>query len=88
MTCLSHDIKGILSLYETSFLSLEDEIIMHKTRDFESKHLKEHEKMNENNDVSLLVGHDLEIPLDWWMPRLEAQWFIDVYQIRHNKSED
>ena len=87
MTYLFHDINGILSLYEASFLSLENETIMDKARDFTSKYLKEYKKKNEDNDISLLVHHALEIPLHWRMPRLESRWFIDVYQRRHNKSE-
>ena len=82
-----HDIKGILSLYEVSFLSLEDEIIMDKARDITSKNLEEYEKKNEDNDISLLVSHALETPLHWRVPRLEARWFIEMYQRRHNKSE-
>ena len=87
MTCHFHDIKGVLSLYETSFLLVEDETIMDKVKDFTSKILEGYEKQNKDDDISLLVGHALEIPLHWRMQRLETRWFIDVYQRRHNKSE-
>ena len=58
-----HDIKAILSLYEALFLSLKDEIIMDKARDITSKFLERYEKKNNDNDMSLFIGHALEIPL-------------------------
>ncbi|XP_019155652.1 PREDICTED: (-)-alpha-terpineol synthase-like [Ipomoea nil] len=60
---LCEDTKGLLNLYESSFLSMEGETTLDLARDFSAKHLK----------------HALEMPLRWRMPRLEARRFIDSY---------
>lgn len=79
------DILGMLSLYEASFLLLEGETILEETRDFTSKHLQEFVKNNkEENYLSILVGHALEVPLHWRVPRVEARWFTDL--CRNNKK--
>ncbi|KAK4276029.1 hypothetical protein QN277_019025 [Acacia crassicarpa] len=84
---LSVDIMGMLSLYEASFLSMEGEIILDEARNFSSTYLKEFVHENkEDNEISLLVNHALEIPLHWRIARLEARWFIDVYERRQNMS--
>ncbi|KAK4276123.1 hypothetical protein QN277_019112 [Acacia crassicarpa] len=81
------DIKGMLSLYEASFLSMEGEIIMDEARDFSSNYLKEFVYQNEeDNETSLLVSHALELPQEWRISRLEARWFMDVYERRQNMS--
>ncbi|KAK4276127.1 hypothetical protein QN277_019115 [Acacia crassicarpa] len=84
---LSVDIMGMLSLYEASFLSMEGEIILDEARNFSSTYLKEFVHENkEDNEISLLINHALEIPLHWRIKRLEARWFIDVYERRQNMS--
>ncbi|XP_028772656.1 terpene synthase 10 [Neltuma alba] len=84
---LSGDSKGILSLYEASFHSVEGEIVLDKAREFSSTHLKGFvNKSSEDDEVSLLVSHALELPLHWRVSRLETRWFIDVYERRLNMS--
>ncbi|XP_028806846.1 myrcene synthase, chloroplastic-like [Neltuma alba] len=80
------DTKGILSLYEASFHSMEGETILEEVRDFCSNYLKQFVKKEEkdSDDISAMISHALEIPLHWRIPRLEAPWFIDLYQ----KSND
>ncbi|MBA0625004.1 hypothetical protein Godav_010263, partial [Gossypium davidsonii] len=34
----------------------------------------------------MLVDHAFEIPLNWRLPRLEARWFIDVYEKNKDKN--
>nr|GMD33151.1 terpene synthase 10-like [Ipomoea batatas] len=67
---LCGDTKGLLNLYEASFLSMEGETILDLARDFSAKNL---------NDPKLLtpVQRALELPLHWRMPRLESRFFID-----------
>ncbi|XP_054817777.1 myrcene synthase, chloroplastic-like [Prosopis cineraria] len=83
---LSIDIKGMLSLYEASFYSMEGETILDAAKDFSSKCLKEFvmDKTNVDNEISLLVNHALELPLHWRITRLENHWFINVYERRPN----
>ncbi|CAK9149891.1 unnamed protein product [Ilex paraguariensis] len=80
---LCEDTKGMLSLYEASHLAVVGESILERAREFTTKHLKEkldEQKMDQNVDV--LVHHALELPLHWRMLRLEARWFIDLYEKR------
>ncbi|KAF8409382.1 hypothetical protein HHK36_005457 [Tetracentron sinense] len=70
---LCEDTKGMLSLYEASYLSLEGEFILDEAREFTSRHLKE---IKENIDLNLAkqVSHALELPLHWRMLR----WWTDL----------
>ncbi|KAL9455762.1 hypothetical protein AB3S75_005061 [Citrus x aurantiifolia] len=83
-SCLGDDIKGILALYEAAYLLVEDESnIFNEAINFTTTHLKEYVKHTNNDDdgyLSTLVEHALELPLHWRMVRLEARWFIDMYQ--------
>ncbi|KAL3627590.1 hypothetical protein CASFOL_028953 [Castilleja foliolosa] len=78
--CLASDVKGILSLYEASFLSMENENILDLAKEFSTHHLKE--RLEQITDPSLveLVKHALELPVHWRVHKLEAQWFINVYE--------
>ncbi|KAF8409091.1 hypothetical protein HHK36_005164 [Tetracentron sinense] len=82
---LCEDTKGMLSLYEASYLSIQGEVILDEARDFTSRHL---EDIKENIDVNLAkqVSHALELPLHWRMLRLEARWFVDIYERRENMN--
>ncbi|GLT50645.1 hypothetical protein SLA2020_373470 [Shorea laevis] len=72
----------MLYLYEASFHSVEGESILDAAKAFATKHLKEYIKVNRGKDMylSTLVSHALELPLHWRMLRMEARWFIEVYQ--------
>nr|AZM65211.1 terpineol synthase [Santalum album] len=84
--CICKDIKGMLGLYEASFLSIEGESLLDEARDFTAKQLEEILLLQGKNDtidsgnLTMLANHALELPLHWRMPRLEARWFIDMYE--------
>lgn len=81
--CFGEDVKGMLNLYEASYLSIRGERMLDEARDFTAKHLKEKLKdQKKMMDIELadLVSHALELPLHWRVARLEARWFIDVYE--------
>ncbi|KAL4309385.1 hypothetical protein GQ457_01G047520 [Hibiscus cannabinus] len=80
---LCEDGKGLLSLYEASFLSVEEEGILDTARAFAAQHLQQ-QKLDEH--LRMLVEHALELPLHWKMSRLEARWFIDLYEKRKEKN--
>ncbi|KAF8409455.1 hypothetical protein HHK36_005531 [Tetracentron sinense] len=82
---LCEDTKGMLSLYEASYLSLQGEVILDEARDFTSRHLKD---IKENIDLNLAkqVSRALELPLHWRMLRLEARWFVDIYERREDMN--
>ncbi|XVF61828.1 hypothetical protein PTKIN_Ptkin08bG0162200 [Pterospermum kingtungense] len=84
---LCEDYKGLLNLYEASYLSLEGEVILDNARDFAAEQLQEHlnqKKLDEH--LSMLVDHALELPLHWRMLRLETRWFVDVYEKREDRN--
>ena len=83
---LCDDTKGMLSLYEASFLSIEGENRLDEAREFSKKHLQEF--VNHNNDqyLSTIVSHAFELPLHWRMLRVEARWFIDVYRSKEDMN--
>ncbi|XP_061340873.1 myrcene synthase, chloroplastic-like [Gastrolobium bilobum] len=82
----SDDVEGMLSLYEASFRSVEDEFILDEARDFTSKFLKEFVDKNRGNDTSILINHALELPLHWRVPRWEALWFINFLTERRQNA--
>ncbi|KAF3432410.1 hypothetical protein FNV43_RR27150 [Rhamnella rubrinervis] len=79
---LSEDIEGILSLYEASYHSIEDESVLDEARDFTIKNLKEYIQQQHKKDENLAIfaRHALELPLHWRTERLETRWFINAYE--------
>ena len=70
-------------MYEASYLLTENESTLELAREFTDKNLKKKlEEKRVDPELSALVRHALEIPLHWRMPRLEARWFMDVYEKR------
>lgn len=84
---LGDDVKGILFLYEASFLSMEDEPILDLAKDFAARHLKQTlEQIGDDSILAEEIRHALELPLHWRVQKLEARWFIHVYQRRPDAS--
>nr|AUG98172.1 monoterpene synthase [Trachyspermum ammi] len=77
---LGEDVKGILSLYEASYFSIEGESLMEEAHSFTSKILKECIKSIDDSDLGMLVSHALELPQQWRVPRLDARWYMDIYE--------
>ncbi|XP_065015520.1 monoterpene synthase 7, chloroplastic-like [Musa acuminata AAA Group] len=79
--CLQHQTKGMLSLYEASYLEKEGELVLSQATDFTTKHLK---KLVEQGSLEPPLGEQvayaLELPLHWRMHRLHTRWFIYAYQ--------
>ncbi|KAL2476852.1 Tricyclene synthase [Forsythia ovata] len=78
---ICEDTKGLLQLYEASFLSTEGETTLELAREFTIKHLQD---QIVDQYSSLLVQHALEFPLHKTIPRAEARWLINVC----NKNPD
>ncbi|CAI9756570.1 unnamed protein product [Fraxinus pennsylvanica] len=83
---LSGDIEGVLSMYEASFLSMENEGILGEARNFATRHLKEKRQHITDQGLAAEVSHALELPLHWRVQKLEAKWFINVYENRHDAN--
>ncbi|KAK4739822.1 hypothetical protein R3W88_003519 [Solanum pinnatisectum] len=84
----NEDTKGMLYLYEASFLAIEGEKELELARNLTEKHLREYLADKNKNDMDQnlveLVHHALELPLHWRMLRLETKWFINYYKKRQD----
>ncbi|KAF5188255.1 Terpene synthase [Thalictrum thalictroides] len=78
MEGMNKDVKGLLSLYEASHLSVNGEDVLEEALKYTTTCLK---SIESHFDIILAkqVQHALAIPLHWRMPRIEARNFIDVY---------
>ncbi|KAK8583762.1 hypothetical protein V6N13_109159 [Hibiscus sabdariffa] len=84
---LCEDCKGLLSLYEASYLSVEDEGVLDTARGFAAEQLRRHLEQDVLDEhLRKLVEHALELPLHWRVSRLEARWFIDLYEKREERN--
>ena len=65
---------------------IEGENILEDAQTFTVKHLKKYLKDKDGEECCLLkmVSHALEFPLHWRIQRLEARWFIHLYE--HNED--
>ncbi|KAK9993981.1 hypothetical protein SO802_023684 [Lithocarpus litseifolius] len=84
--CLCEETKGILSLYEASFLLTESENMLEELRNFATKHLQEYVKQNKDKTLSAMVTYALELPLHWRVIKLETRRFIDIYRSREDMN--
>lgn len=82
---LQKDVKGMVSLYEASFLAFEDETLLEEAKSFTRAHLKNQKGVT----ISLAkeVNHAIEMPLHHRMSRLEARGFIDAYSEKENANQ-
>ncbi|KAG9144248.1 hypothetical protein Leryth_023048 [Lithospermum erythrorhizon] len=83
----SQNIRAILSLYEASYLAMDDETILETAQEFAIFHLNESLKLkNMDEHLAEQVRHALELPLHWRVQRLEARWFIGIYERMPNAN--
>ncbi|KAL9668703.1 hypothetical protein QQ045_006241 [Rhodiola kirilowii] len=85
---LCADIKGLISLYEASYLATEGEDIMEEAWTFTTANLnKLINKQADNAYLDALLAHALDMPLHWRSARYEARWFIEeAYEKKPNMS--
>ncbi|PKU75265.1 terpene synthase 10 [Dendrobium catenatum] len=83
-----NDVKGMLSLYEASYLSVEGEDDLDEAMEFTTKHLSNYLKEPSLIHPSLVeqISHALHLPLHWRMPTLHTMWFIDTYEKQENTN--
>ncbi|XP_060216026.1 (R)-linalool synthase TPS5, chloroplastic-like isoform X1 [Lycium barbarum] len=86
-----NDTKGLLQLYEASFLSTETETTLKNATRFTVVHLKnyvdnQYYDTEDNNLMVELVLHALELPRHWMVPRLETEWYISIYERMSNAN--
>ncbi|KAL8542455.1 hypothetical protein ACS0TY_003352 [Phlomoides rotata] len=78
---LEEDTKGLLQLYEASFLLTEGEETLEAATLFSTNllHRKVDDGLIEDKNLSLMVRRALEVPLHWSIQKINARWFIDAY---------
>ncbi|XP_071718976.1 (E)-beta-ocimene synthase, chloroplastic-like [Rutidosis leptorrhynchoides] len=84
MEGLKTDVKGLISLYEASYLAFEEEKDMHEARLFSIGHLLKHS--TQEIAASENIDRALELPIYRRMLRLEAQWYINLYNMRNDAN--
>uniref|UniRef100_M1A6Y0 Monoterpene synthase 2 n=1 Tax=Solanum tuberosum TaxID=4113 RepID=M1A6Y0_SOLTU len=84
---LCEDTKGLLQLYEASFLSTDSETstLLESANIFTVSHLKNYlhnlnDTEHQENGTVELVRHALELPLHCKMLRVETRWYIKIYE--------
>ncbi|GJY09116.1 (E)-beta-ocimene synthase, chloroplastic-like protein [Tanacetum coccineum] len=70
---LQTDCKGLLSLYEASYLAFEGDIDLHEAKLFATKHLLK--LKDKENEVLEYIDHALELPLYRRVLRLHTRWW-------------
>jgi isoprene synthase len=85
---LGNDVKGMLSLYEASFLSYEGEQILDDANAFTTFHLNSLHEHTSDEILLEQVNHALlELPLHHRIQRLEARWYIESYSRRKDANQ-
>ncbi|KAL6011675.1 hypothetical protein ACLOJK_002123 [Asimina triloba] len=71
------DMKGMLSLYEASYLSFQGETVLDEAQAFAKKHLQDLQGEGDPK-LQMLIHRALELPLHWRNPRTESRWYIET----------
>nr|WHU05658.1 terpene synthase TPS11 [Freesia refracta] len=79
MASLSQDVKGLMALYEASYLSFDGESTLDLAREFAVRNL------NDQLDASRLA-HAMELPSHWRLPRLEIRRYIHIYEMEEDMN--
>ena len=79
-----HHVKGMLSLYEASFLIIEGEEELYKAGKFAMEYLRNVETCLLSPQLVQDIEHANEMPLHWRMSRLHTRWFIKAYERQEN----
>lgn len=80
---LADDTRGLLQMYDASYLMAPGEESMEMAKEFAAGLLQK--KLEDGNNgldesLSLLVRNSIELPIHWRTQRPNARWFIDVYE--------
>ncbi|XP_042404068.1 (+)-epi-alpha-bisabolol synthase-like [Zingiber officinale] len=76
-----NQIRGLLSLYEASYLEKEGETLLKEAMDFATEQLKgfmEGGSVAEAGGLREQVAHALQLPLNWRLERVQHRWFIEA----------
>ncbi|KAG6511251.1 terpene synthase 10-like [Zingiber officinale] len=76
-----NQIRGLLSLYEATYLEKEGETSLKEAMDFATEQLKgfmEEGSVAEAGGLREQVAHALQLPLNWRLERVQHRWFIEA----------
>nr|QBA83623.1 terpene synthase [Mentha x piperita] len=82
-TIHAEDTKGLLQLYEASFLSTQGEETLELAREYALKFLQkilDHEIINDENLSSSILRDAIKIPIHWRVQMPNARSYIDAYE--------
>ncbi|KAK8921852.1 Terpene synthase 10 [Platanthera zijinensis] len=81
-------VKGMLSLYEASYIAFESEHELNEAREITTKCLSNYlkEPLLINQHLFEQIDHALDLPLHWSMPRVYTRWYIDAYGRQENMN--
>ncbi|XP_047958834.1 cineole synthase 1, chloroplastic-like [Salvia hispanica] len=79
---LVDDTRGLLQLYEASFLLTEGESTLELAREFAAKYLQEKLDDEIDDNLSTWIKYSLDIPIHWRIQRANASVWIDAYKKR------
>lgn len=83
---LSSDVEGLLSLYEAAFYGIHGEDILDEAISFTKAHLSSL-ITHLDGPLGAQVGHALQLPLRKRIPRLDARFYISLFQ-QHKQPND
>lgn len=83
--CLVSNIRGMLSFYESSHLRLDGEDLLDEALLFTTTHL-ESLATQKTHPLSDEIASALKRPLRKSLERLQAKYYVSIYQDEHNKS--
>ncbi|KAK8664834.1 hypothetical protein V6N13_084607 [Hibiscus sabdariffa] len=79
----SNEIKGLLELYEASYLAFQGENILDEAKTFSREALRKIYSTLDT-DIAKEVGHALELSSHWRVQWFDVKWRITVYENRKN----
>ena len=84
---MTSNVEGMLAFYEATHLRVHGEYILDEALEFTTIHLKS-TTYPTNNPLAAQITHALKQPLHKGIPRVEARWYISIYEqdASHNKD--
>ncbi|XP_031103839.1 vetispiradiene synthase 3-like [Ipomoea triloba] len=83
------DVKGLLSLYEASYVRTRSDQVLEGATAFAATRLRsEVPNLRPNSTLEKLVTHALDQPFHTGIPRVETRFFISVYQEEEKSSRN
>lgn len=83
---LHNDGKGLLSLYEASFLGVRGDDILDEARSFTKDRLIKLTE-NSNPDLQKHIKHALFLPFQYYENRVQAREYISLYEEGGSRNE-